>query len=575
MFYSKLVLPFLFLVSLQVYAQKDVSHIRSIISKEETWEPGIIIYHQHVVDSFFYQNGTKKEIVESIIKSRGSKVFDSIPINTREVWNINENLVFKEFFKKGQIHKVKSFYPDHLNIIKNGSFEIHDEIPILDSYQRWWKVIGLNPVLKETKIQLIDSLLFKGDTIRKISKLTYLDSWHLNLEEEMHITKNKMTLDSFIVMKKRGGNNQSIKQGINRNYEVKTPGWVNAKNNNIQVFDLKNEAPYYPFWRHNLLKVDVVPVSGISCTRLKTKEPAILENTTIFQNTRFLTASLNTWIEKNNHYYLEFWVWVWPGTQKDEYGELSICFSKETIGKDNFKLFNNKRINVKPLQEIEPYTWTRIHFSFKAKEDACFMTIGNFNDNWNREPHRSRIASGNGDPKGHSLTYPFSSECYLDNFILARDNYRDGVDPLFHINDEQSDSLDSKPVLVFNGNKIKENEAIMLKNIYFDFNSSELLSTSYAEINSLIKLLNEHKDINLKISGHTDNFGTKDFNMKLSEQRAKAVCDYIIEMGILPERLSWQGFGSQMTIADNNTEEGKQKNRRVEFRIINKKKDNK
>jgi len=574
MFFSKLVLLFFFVVSLQVYAQEEISHIRSVISKEESWEPGIIISQHHVIDSFFYQNGTKKEVVESIIKSRKLKVVDSIPINTREVWDINGNLVFKEFFKKGQIHKVKSFYPDHLNIIKNGSFEIHDEIPILDSYQRWWKVIGLNPVLKETKTQLIDSLLFKGDTIRKISKLTYLDSWHLNLEEEIHITKNKMTLDSFIVMKKSGGNNLSKKQGINRNYEVKTPGWVNAKNNNIQIFDLKKEAPYYPFWRHNLLKVDVVPVSGISCTRLKTKEPAILENTTIFQNTRFLTANLNTWIEKNNHYHLEFWVWVWPGTQKDEYGELSICFSKETIGKHNFKLFNNKRINVKPLQEIEPYTWTKIYFSFKAKEDACFLTIGNFNDNWNRAPHRSQIVSGIGDPK-NDLTYPFSSECYLDDFILAKGNYRDKVNPLFHINYEQFDTLDTQSNLTFNGKKIKVNQAIILENIYFNFNSSELLSTSYAEINSLIKLLNENNYINLKISGHTDNVGTNDFNLKLSEQRAKAVCYYIIKNGVSPERLSWQGFGSQIPIADNNTEEGKQKNRRVEFQIINKKKDNK
>ncbi len=566
------VILLLFVVSLQVEAQKDVTHSRSIVSEEESWEPGIIIKQQHVIDSFFYENGTHKEVAESIITSRMGKVLDSIATNTREVWDDNGNLLFKEFFKKGQIHKVKSFYPDQLNIIENGSFEVHDDIPKLNSYERWWKLIGSNPALKEIQTELIDSFIYKGDTFKKFRKITYLDSFHHNYEDEIYISKNETVQDSFIIMKRKGGG-LATKEGINRNYEVKAPGWMNRNNNKIQVFDFRSKVPYYPFWRHNLLKNDVAPVSGNACARLKTKEYAPLESTTIFQNTRFLTANLKTWLEKNNYYYLEFWVWVWPGKKTDDLGELSVCFSKETIGENDIEKYKNKKIDIKPLKDIPPYSWAKISFSFKAKEDARYMTVGNFNDNWKQEPKKVQIHSGIYDAPLD--LYPFSSECYLDDFILVKDNYKNNVAALFHMNVEPSDSSDTEPVLVFNGEIIKENQSIILENIYFDFNSSELLPASYAEIDNLIELLNEHNDTNLKISGHTDNVGTDGFNRKLSEQRAKAVCDYIIGMGISQERLSWQGFGNQMPIADNNTEEGRQKNRRVEFQIITEKQDTK
>jgi len=82
--------------------------------------------------------------------------------------------------------------------------------------------------------------------------------------------------------------------------------------------------------------------------------------------------------------------------------------------------------------------------------------------------------------------------------------------------------------------------------------------------------MNQNQDLIVEISGHTDNTGSEEHNLSLSENRAKAVCDYLIAKGIKKERLLYKGFGSSKAIADNETEEGKALNRRTEFRVVNK-----
>jgi len=80
--------------------------------------------------------------------------------------------------------------------------------------------------------------------------------------------------------------------------------------------------------------------------------------------------------------------------------------------------------------------------------------------------------------------------------------------------------------------------------------------------------MNDNPNIKIEISGHTDNIGSAAYNQKLSESRAKAVVDYLIEHGIDRSRLSYMGYGFEKPIAPNDTEEGRQLNRRVEFKIV-------
>lgn len=111
---------------------------------------------------------------------------------------------------------------------------------------------------------------------------------------------------------------------------------------------------------------------------------------------------------------------------------------------------------------------------------------------------------------------------------------------------------------------------IILKNIFFDFDKATLRPESTNELQRLIALLNEVPTMKIEISGHTDAKGAADYNQKLSQSRAKAVVDYLVKAGIAADRLTFAGYGKDQPIATNDTDEGRQLNRRTEFKIISK-----
>lgn len=117
-------------------------------------------------------------------------------------------------------------------------------------------------------------------------------------------------------------------------------------------------------------------------------------------------------------------------------------------------------------------------------------------------------------------------------------------------------------------NKVEVGSRIILKNIFFDFDKATLRPESAAELDRLYKLLNDVPTLRIEISGHTDNIGSAVYNQKLSEERAGAVVDYLIRKGVNPVRLTYKGYGKEQPIATNETEEGRQMNRRTEFRVL-------
>ncbi len=106
---------------------------------------------------------------------------------------------------------------------------------------------------------------------------------------------------------------------------------------------------------------------------------------------------------------------------------------------------------------------------------------------------------------------------------------------------------------------------VVLRNIEFESGSAKLLSSSTQELNLLHTLLTENPDIHIDIHGHTDNVGEETDNQILSEARASAVYDWLITKGIDASRLSFKGFGETRPVETNDTEEGRQENRRTEF----------
>ena len=116
--------------------------------------------------------------------------------------------------------------------------------------------------------------------------------------------------------------------------------------------------------------------------------------------------------------------------------------------------------------------------------------------------------------------------------------------------------------------KIAVGSKIVLRNIFFDFDKATLRPESSAELENLFKVLTDNPNMKIEISGHTDNKGTAEYNKDLSQRRAKAVVDYLIGKGIKADRLKYAGYGFDQPIATNDTDEGRQLNRRTEFEII-------
>jgi outer membrane protein OmpA-like peptidoglycan-associated protein len=118
--------------------------------------------------------------------------------------------------------------------------------------------------------------------------------------------------------------------------------------------------------------------------------------------------------------------------------------------------------------------------------------------------------------------------------------------------------------------KIEKGKGIVVENIHFEINEAYLLKESLNILDRMIEAMKRNKKIRLEVRGHTDITGTHAHNMKLSERRADSVREYMIKNGISPERLVAMGFGPDKPIGDNKTVEGRRKNRRTEFFILDK-----
>ncbi|WP_018345009.1 OmpA family protein [Cytophaga aurantiaca] len=115
---------------------------------------------------------------------------------------------------------------------------------------------------------------------------------------------------------------------------------------------------------------------------------------------------------------------------------------------------------------------------------------------------------------------------------------------------------------------IKTGSHVTLNNIFFPTNSYKLEDKSLVELNKLIAFINLNPNQRIELSGYTDNVGSAESNMTLSTMRAKAVYDYLISKGIKSTFITYKGYGASSPVADNTTEEGRQKNRRLEIKIL-------
>jgi OOP family OmpA-OmpF porin len=190
--------------------------------------------------------------------------------------------------------------------------------------------------------------------------------------------------------------------------------------------------------------------------------------------------------------------------------------------------------------------WIKLSGRYHASGKEAFITIGTFNY---------------ARPKG----YRGFCHYYIDDVtVKLLEEKREPVEVAEL--EEQPETKSEEPPLIETFS-ITTGQTIQLKNIFFISNKSELLPSSYAELDKLAKYLSSEEETTIEISGHTDNTGSEKQNKTLSEARARAVADYLIKKAIDVSRISYTGYGSSKPVASNAIEEGKQRNRRVEFMI--------
>ncbi len=211
----------------------------------------------------------------------------------------------------------------------------------------------------------------------------------------------------------------------------------------------------------------------------------------------------------------------------------------------------------------------------KLEVDTSLIMKGLISDSENKEPVIAKlelidvdvsrvVATAISDASGnYKITIPAPKSYGVE--IIAKDYllYLDAID----LSGEPPDEIIIRNFML---DRVEVGVKVILKNIFFEFGKSTLKSESYAELNHVAKFLQNNETLKLEISGHTDNIGTYKYNKKLSEDRAKAVVDYLLRKGISQDRLTYKGYAYDQPIAPNTTEEGRAQNRRVEFKVLSK-----
>ncbi len=239
-------------------------------------------------------------------------------------------------------------------------------------------------------------------------------------------------------------------------------------------------------------------------------------------------------------YLVEFWVASLPKAL--QINHLGAVFTLDKIDKKT-----DEQLQMAPQVAAEevveaPAKWVKISGKFIAEEEADWLTIGNFSSD---EQTKTENVAGDA-----SLNFAYY---YIDDVLVKK------IPPF-------------RPLLVGPDDltkiTLRQGDTVRLKNIYFEFDRSELMPRSFVELGKLAKILRENPTMQIEVIGHTDSDGSDDYNQKLSESRARTVVAWLRKQGIRAERLRSRGAGERQPVSTNETDAGRQQNRRVEFVVL-------
>ncbi len=281
----------------------------------------------------------------------------------------------------------------------------------------------------------------------------------------------------------------------------------------------------------------------------------------------YLFTQLNSLLEAGIKYELSMYVSL-ADYSRVAVDQLGACFLRSKVTYTSSDVITGlKPVYAKIGEDIgtDTVNWHQVIFEYKAKGGEQFLLIGSF------------------DIKGIQIT-----DVKAPKGVRTRINQKTERDAYYFIDDVSLHQVYPPVVAYFDttvviktdtlpmatltkepdkdaAGEVELDKPLVLKNVLFESNKAVLLASSYPELNILVGHLITKPELKIEISGHTDNKGSAIQNTKLSEKRAKSVCDYLIAKSIDPGRLTYKGYGSLKPIAPNDTEDGRKQNRRVEF----------
>ena len=203
---------------------------------------------------------------------------------------------------------------------------------------------------------------------------------------------------------------------------------------------------------------------------------------------------------------------------------------------------NHQFINIPDVQFYrDTEEWMLIRASFTAQGTEKYLILGNFENNTRTRKVKRKKNAKQG-------AYYYVDLVRLESGNTSKQKLA------------STDIVDSPPQYALD--KIHRFEDVL-----FEFDEYLLPETALGEVKAVYSYLKEHPGLRITIHGHTDSIGTDHYNELLSGKRCKGVSDYLLQLGLAAERISWEGHGGKKPIAENNTDQGRKKNRRVEFVI--------
>jgi len=260
----------------------------------------------------------------------------------------------------------------------------------------------------------------------------------------------------------------------------------------------------------------------------------------------YLQGTLAKPLEVGKEYFVRFWVAI--SNNQMSTNNIGVYFSKAPIKNDDcYRLEFTPHVNESKVLEFKKNGWSMVSGKFIAKEPFQYLIIGNFFSDKATKTYSKKMSS--------------SAYVYIDDVYVSETLTREQIAEL-------RAKKKVKPKTNTIAEKVKTEKTIVLNGVFFKTNSAELEQRSFKELNELADWLMSNPNQKIMIKGHTDNQGNDNYNNELSNRRAKSVLDFLLKKNVKPIQLSSKGFGSSVPVADNSTEEGRSKNRRVEFEIL-------